>query len=132
MQWNSQSRAGFTEGKPWLPVPEAAAQQNVATLDRDPRSILSFYRAMLALRLSSPTLHNGKCSNVAAQGDVLCFRRTLGPENFFVALNFGAAPASIVDIDGTIALTTGLDHKGKRVDGVLQLAANEGVVIRQD
>ena len=132
MQWDSHPQAGFTQGVPWLPVAESAAQQNVETLSRDPRSILSFYRAMLALRVSSATLRDGTCESVTAQGDVLCFRRTLGPESLFVALNLGAAAATIADIGGQVILSTGLNRSGEHISGALPLGANEGIIVRQN
>lgn len=131
MQWDSQPAAGFTDGMPWLPIPRSAATQNVETLDRDPRSILSFYRALLALRMSSPTLLNGTCEDVVAHGDVLCFRRRLGPESFFIALNLLAIPASISELQGKVVLSTVLERRGEQVSGSLYLAANEGVIVRE-
>ena len=51
MHWDASQSGGFTADgvKPWLPVGDAAAR-NVADQRRDPDSVLSFCRRLLALR----------------------------------------------------------------------------------
>src|SRR5213075_1517721 len=41
MQWDSSNFAGFSEVRPWLPLPEDHIRENVANLEADARSILS-------------------------------------------------------------------------------------------
>ena len=50
MQWSDETEGGFTTGTPWFPVNPNYRQINVAKQMDDPTSILSFYRALLALR----------------------------------------------------------------------------------
>ena len=60
MQWDTSKQAGFTTSDhPWLPVPPSAAEYNVETESRDPQSILSFYKKLLALRSSNGALRDG-------------------------------------------------------------------------
>ena len=60
MQWDGSTNASFsTSQRPWLPVPPSAATYNVAAESQDPNSILSFYKRLLALRRSEPTLRDG-------------------------------------------------------------------------
>jgi alpha-glucosidase len=59
MQWNDSSNAGFSKTKPWLPVPSSYKTHNVAVEVKDPNSILSVYRQLLALRKSEAALANG-------------------------------------------------------------------------
>src|SRR5260370_18839611 len=49
MQWTDGKNAGFTESKPWLPVPPSAKTHNAATEEKDTNSILSVYKTVLAL-----------------------------------------------------------------------------------
>ena len=44
MQWDDSANAGFTTGRPWLGVNANSAWLNHARQDRDPHSILNFYR----------------------------------------------------------------------------------------
>jgi alpha-glucosidase len=42
----------------WLPIPASAAEYNVSVESKDPHSILSFYKTLLALRQREPALRN--------------------------------------------------------------------------
>jgi alpha-glucosidase len=59
MQWDSSANAGFTTGKPWLPVPESARHFNVAMEQREPESLLNFYKRLIFLRRSLLALRVG-------------------------------------------------------------------------
>ena len=56
MQWTDGPNAGFTTGKPWFYVNPNYSYINAETEDRDPLSILNFYKRCLALRKRSKTL----------------------------------------------------------------------------
>jgi alpha-glucosidase len=49
MQWDGSPTGGFTNGKPWLP-PVDPAERNVADQARDPGSLLSHHRELIASR----------------------------------------------------------------------------------
>lgn len=60
MQWDSTKDSGFsTTDHTWLPIPPSAAEYNVSVESREPNSILSFYKRLLALRQSEPALREG-------------------------------------------------------------------------
>src|SRR5260370_15448194 len=60
MQWDASTNAGFSTAQgPWLPLPPSAAAYNVAAESKDPNSVLSFYKRLLALRRSDPALRDG-------------------------------------------------------------------------
>jgi alpha-glucosidase len=60
MQWDASKNAGFSTAEhPWLPVPSSSAQYNVESESKDPGSILSFYKRLIALRRSEPALREG-------------------------------------------------------------------------
>lgn len=50
MQWSNGQGAGFTEGAPWLNIPENYREINMQTEMKDPDSILHYYRRLIALR----------------------------------------------------------------------------------
>jgi oligo-1,6-glucosidase len=56
VQWTDGPNAGFTTGKPWFYVNPNYTSVNAEAEDKDPLSILNFYRRCLALRKSSETL----------------------------------------------------------------------------
>ncbi|MFX8864293.1 DUF3459 domain-containing protein, partial [Acinetobacter baumannii] len=88
----------------------------------DRRSILSLYRRLIALRKSSPALIGGDYHPVAAQGDLLIYRREAGQASVTVVLNLGPDPipvtTSAIRFGSEILLSTFLDREGERLEGV--------------
>jgi len=67
MQWDNSKDAGFsTADQTWLPIPPSSAQYNAAEESRDPHSILSFYKRLLAMRRTQPALRNMRVGNYVA------------------------------------------------------------------
>ena len=63
MQWSEQANAGFCnqDAQPWLPVnPDYQKGVNVASQEKDPNSLLQFYRQMIHLRNHTPALIEGE------------------------------------------------------------------------
>ena len=50
VQWSGEENAGFTTGKPWMSVNPNYPDINVEKQDKDPDSILNFYRRAVMLR----------------------------------------------------------------------------------
>jgi len=69
VQWKNEENGGFTTGTPWFNVNPNYTEINVEDADKDPDSILNFYRKLLKFRKENPVViygdykeHN-KCSN---------------------------------------------------------------------
>ena len=133
MQWNATPNAGFSTARPWLPVAHDFARENVVNLDAAAGSILSLYKALIRLRKQLPQLVTGTYEPIAAQGDLLLYRRRGETEAVIVALNLGAEPVSVtsssIGFGSEILLSTFLDRKGESIQGVLELRGNEGVIV---
>lgn len=133
MQWNATAHAGFSTSTPWLPLPDDFVHENAVNLEADARSILSLYKALIALRRKLPQLRSGDYVPVAAQGDLLLYRRQSEGKAVVIALNLGDQPVSIASdaagLAGEILLSTLLDREGEKVEGTLDLRGNEGVII---
>ena len=96
MQWTDGTNAGFSEAKPWLPVPPSYKTQNVAAESKDANSILATYRQLLSLRHKESALVSGKY--VALNEDdanVLAYLRQSGDETILVALNMSGAAQTV-------------------------------------
>lgn len=94
MSWTGDAgTAGFTNGIPFRALAANAATNNVAAQAGDPASLLSFYKAVIALRKSQPSLMHGAYAAPAISGLTLSFRRVLGGEETLVAFNYGRADA---------------------------------------
>src|SRR3954471_5755693 len=133
MQWDADNYAGFSKDKTWLPLAEDYLHINVVTLGADERAILNLHKALVRLRRKLPQLVSGAYVPVAAEGDLLLYRRGSNGSTALVALNLGDEPVSLVSeaagLTGEILLSTFLDRQGERVEGSLDLRGNEGVII---
>lgn len=54
VQWSAGENAGFTTGKPWFPINENYTEVNVEAQEKDPNSLLNFYRKLIAFRKGNP------------------------------------------------------------------------------
>lgn len=77
MQWDNGSAAGFTSGKPWLPVNPDYKERNVASQEREGTSLLAWYRDLIRLRDKEPALREGAIEFVESglTENVLAYRR---------------------------------------------------------
>jgi alpha-glucosidase len=134
MQWDASVNAGFSRHRPWLPVAGDFTHENVRNLEADTASILTLYKALISLRQQSPELIGGTYEPIAAEDDVLVYRRRTGGSSAAVVLNLGSDPVSLtsdaVGLDGEILLSTLMDRTGERLSGSLELRGNEGVIVR--
>ena len=136
MRWDGTPTAGFTSAEPWLPIGPRVAELNVEAERSDPHSVLNLYRELLALRRQEAALSVGDYRSVGAQGSVMAYERTAGPDRFLVVLNLGhqpsAMPAAVRDLTGRIAISTNLDRASEPFDGMAALGADEGLVVHVD
>ena len=133
MQWDAERNAGFSQGEPWLPLSADFLHENVRNLEADETSILSLYKALIALRRENPALLTGSYEPVPTANDLLFFRRREGLACFNVILNFGTEPMSLTHGDGIdfgtdILLSTHLDRRNERISRSLDLRGSEGVI----
>ena len=133
MQWDATAHAGFSTVTPWLPLAGDATHENVINLEADTDSILNLYKALIELRRQLPQLVSGAYEPVAAEGDILLYRRSGEASAIVVALNLGAEPVSVassaIGSGNRILLSTFLDRRDEKIDGVLDLRGNEGVIL---
>jgi len=137
MQWGPQPNAGFCPPNvvPWLPVATDYQRVNVEVLGHDPRSMLTLFRRLTALRRATPALRSGSYRSVdGSSPSVFAFERGAGGESFVIALNFGDT-AQHVDASrfggrAELVLSTELDRHGPADPARISLRANEGVIVR--
>ena len=88
MQWDESKNAGFSDAKPWLPVPPTYKTHNVADEWKDTDSILSFYRSVLKLRHTNKALLDGSYLPLNENDkNVLTYLRVYQDQAVLVALN---------------------------------------------
>lgn len=126
MPWQAdQVNAGFSSGKPWLPVPAEHAAHAVSAQDQDDQSVLNFARHILAWRKKYPQLSRGEISFFDAPEPVLAIRRDLtGSNTLLAAFNLGNQSVSFnwpATQNAVQLKDAGLP--GQAVDGVVNLPA---------
>ena len=93
MQWNTDTNAGFSKGSPWLPVPASYKTHNVDAESKDPNSVLSVYKKVLALRHTNEALLEGSYTALNENdANVMSYLRSYKGKAVLVALNMSGSP----------------------------------------
>ena len=116
MQWDATENAGFTTGKPWLGINPNYTKINAENQKNDPHSIFSCYKALIALRKSSPALSRGDLEIPETGSDTLfALKRSYNGETLLSFHNFSAEPskipAALVPQNGEVLLSS-YDREG--------------------
>jgi len=134
MQWSGGRGAGFTSGEPWLPVPGSAEERNVERERADPRSLLLFYRDLIALRRSEEALTVGDYDPIGVAGSALAYLRSAGDSRLLVAANLSHEPCRLAparrDLRGTVVFGTHSRRVGSTVARAIELDPDEAFVAR--
>jgi alpha-glucosidase len=142
MQWDGSPQAGFTTGRPWLPVPHKHSALNVAEEARDPRSLFSLYKRLIGLRRQSPALACGDVSLIETNAvDCLVYQRIAqagdrAKERMLIVVNFSGRqvemtlPQSLRP--GQLLLSTHPDPVAEPISRQMHLRPDEGRLIRLD
>ncbi|HNP39937.1 MAG TPA: alpha-glucosidase [Nitrospira sp.] len=143
MPWDDSPQAGFTTGRPWLPLSHAWRQTNVAGEQRDPASILSLYKRLIRMKKGSNALTVGAYHPVdGGPPECLFFTRESLVDGqrdaLFIAVNFSAhtqkislpAGPSKLGRHGTLMLSTDpLRAEGPWTADHFLLGPDEGIVV---
>jgi alpha-glucosidase len=133
MSWNESANAGFTETSPWLPLHDDWPTRNVARMTKEPHSILTLYRRLLALRSSCLALSVGDFRLITGKDTVLAYERRHDSERLIVALNLGERSCSLRLPDwalGSRLLLSTIDDAVLVENGILRLRSNEGIALK--
>ena len=101
MQWDGSPGAGFSEALPWIPINPNHTWLNAASQTADPRSIYTFYRALIAMRHERPAIVDGEFGVIeTGREQIYAFRRSLGVETIEVYVNL-SDHAVTMDVEET-------------------------------
>jgi alpha-glucosidase len=98
MPWDGKAAdMGFGSGaqKPWLPLTEAYRALAVSEQDKDPQSLLNFYRNLLAWRKGQDVLLQGDQALLPAHQQVMAFVREHEGKKVLCAFNFSDSAATL-------------------------------------
>jgi alpha-glucosidase len=132
MPWDRTANAGFSTSEPWLPLSGSAAAISVEAQKRDPDSMLSLTRSLLALRRREAALSVGDWKLLPIEGEALAYTRTLQDRSFIVVLDLESRAKKVrlgAGITGRIELSTHAGRAGAPVTDTIELSADEAAVI---
>jgi len=93
MSWTPAG--GFTtSAQPFRPLALNRSRNNAESQQRDPGSLFNFYRTLINLRRSLPSLTSGSYEADHVDGQVWSFQRVQGRERSLVVINYGDQPAT--------------------------------------
>jgi glycosidase len=123
MQWTAEENAGFTTGEPWLPVNDNYRTCNADSEEKDPDSVLSWYRTMAALRNSHAELTEGSYEEILNENEqIYAFVRRGKSAEAIVLTNFSREKAefdaSVLEGAELVISSAGKSGNGG-VEGVL-------------
>lgn len=125
MQWDGDAQAGFTTGRPWLPVNQNHLWLNVAAQVDDPGSVLSFYKRLIALRKSEDVITTGSFELLQPEHKRLwAFTRASASDRLVVVANVSGEPLEMPDDEALAGLDGGRPLIGNYAD------AGEPAVLR--
>ena len=127
VQWDDTENAGFSKVRPWFYVNPNYKKINVASQEKDPSSILNFYRKCLTLRKESDTLIYGDYTeHFPKDKNIYMYERSLGKESYLIICSFSRLPVrahkpeKFRGMHGELVLCNYMDHEEKlRKDSAL-------------
>ena len=123
MVWDRDNlNGGFSDARPWLPVPAEHLARAASALAGDPGALPAHYRRAIAFRHAHAALQSGTMDDMRAEGEVIRFIRTGGGERIFVAVNLSDRAARIDGPgDGWHQIGAELGGTGPARDGTVAL-----------
>ena len=120
MQWSAAENAGFTTGRPWLPVYEDYKTFYVTAESEDSDSILNWYVTLAALRKKHPVLVNGDFTLLFPEDEqIFAYVRQGGDGRATVLINMSAERA-VYDRSCVENSEPVISSYGRTVKGVLE------------
>lgn len=94
MQWTAGENAGFTTGTPWIAVNDNYETLNAESEEKDPDSILSWYRTMAEVQSSHQELIDGSYEDLMIDDEqIFAYVRENSSAEAIILLNFSEEEA---------------------------------------
>ena len=91
MQWTAGENAGFTTGKPWMPVNPNYQQINAEAALEDPDSVFYHYQKLIRLRKTYDVFRDGTFTLLCPEDEkIFAYSRDTKYEHLLVVCNFTA------------------------------------------
>jgi alpha-glucosidase len=132
MPWRSDApMAGFSAAaETWLPVDEAHRPLAVDRQEGHADSMLTFTRALIALRKASPALRLGEATVIDAPPGMLAFERVLDGERLLCVFEIAGAATILARSDLAGAAPLMLWQGATLTAGAIDLPPHSGAIVR--
>ena len=101
VQWDGTENAGFTTGTPWMPVNPNYTEINVADQQKDPDSVLNFYKKLLKFRKENEIVIYGSYEEHCKDSSTLyVYSREYEGKRMLVICSFTEKPVRFTAPDG--------------------------------
>ena len=131
-QWDDSENAGFTSGKPWLKVNPNFKDLNAKKQEKDPGSVLNYFKELIKLRKEELSVVYGNYFLLDEENpDSFSYIRHLGDIKLLIILNF--KPYSVqmslnnIDFNDSCIL---LNNYGNPSSDLRLLRAYEAVILK--
>ncbi len=89
MQWTAGQNAGFTTGRPWIPVNPNYVDINAEAAVADPDSVFCHYQKLIRLRKTCPVFRDGDFTLLCPEDErIFAYTRQTDTERLLVVCNF--------------------------------------------
>lgn len=89
IQWTAGENAGFTTGKPWMPINPNYTQINAEAALADPDSVFHYYRKLIQLRKTYDVFRKGTFTLLCPEDEkIFAYTRDTEQEHILVVCNF--------------------------------------------
>ena len=117
MLWDDSTHAGFSTVEPWYALSTDDLSLSVQEQQKDPQSLLNWYKTLIALRHANPALSQGLMQVLPTdENALLAFKRASSEQTLLILANVGNKPLSFEVGEATDLLT------GESVSGMLEVA----------
>ena len=120
LRWRDGDSPGFSEVAPWIPYGNGAEAANVESEERDPDSVLNFYKQCIALRKGIDAFGRGDFERLpVADRELFLYFKTRDKERLLIAANFSESCKQIeasLDIDGIELLISSYPERGNQFE----------------
>ncbi len=111
MQWDNSEFAGFSFVKPWIGMPKKQEEINVVIEKNNPKSILNFYKKIIALKKEKIFTEGEYQPLPIFEENVLFFKRVLGDKSALIIINMSDKEISIPEQNnGSLAISSYRDN----------------------
>lgn len=128
MKWDASPQAGFTSGRPWLPVGDYS-RLNVQEQAKDEKSLFSLHKKLIEVRRLEPALATGRFNPVERSSPLVAYER-IGERRLLIVLNLSNEPQSFpISGSASILLSSQFERVGTQMQGSIPLKSEEGLIV---